>query len=424
MTLTSQQYANLTEHSYDRDGGMHQLVDKEVVLEGNTYRVLRFVDNPRTGYQGTIYQHVESGEVVVAHRGTEFERQRWHDLVKTDGAMVLARVNLQADDAVTLTRLARDYASSPSNVAQYGGPSQVTVTGHSLGGTLAQISAHHYGLRGETFNAYGAVSLDRRISTGGDRVLNHVMAADTVSSASRHYGQVRIYALAGEIDMLRAAGYANNDARLLDPRASLLAGIKGFSSHDMHLFLNVDGDKRTDRSVLDDPQTRRLAREYAPMIGKYRDDVEGMRAAVTIAARGPYGTLRDGVDALRGPLLPGELGAREDRARQMETLQAWGTFAAHARAGDRNREGRADGTESSTMFHAPLRLDARSPATEVGRLLSSAGVNDAEGMNAAMLDLQTSSYGREWKRQLEHHQQRINELVPRTESHAPAEHAR
>ncbi|KLB48520.1 lipase, partial [Xanthomonas euvesicatoria] len=54
----------------------------------------------------------------------------------------------------------------------------VTVAGHSLGGNLAQVTAHHFGLKGQTFDAYGAVSLDRRIPEGGSDVINHVMAGD------------------------------------------------------------------------------------------------------------------------------------------------------------------------------------------------------------------------------------------------------
>lgn len=350
MKLASQKYANLVEHSYDRGGEMRDLVNKEIVLEGVKYKILRFTDNLETGYQGTVYQHLDSGDIVVAHRGTEFERQRWDDLIKTDGAMVLTRVNLQADDAVALTRWARDYAEKQGELPGKRTP-EVTVAGHSLGGTLAQVSAHYYDLRGETFNAYGAVSLDRRIPEGGDRVVNHVMAADTVSSASPHYGQMRIYAQPGEIDMLRGAGYANNDARLLDPRASLVAGIKGFGSHDMHRFLNVDGEQRPDRSVLDDPQTQSLAREYAPMIGKYREDVEAMRGAVTAAARGPYGAMRDGFDALRGPVPPSEPGARADRAHETRSLPEWGAFAATAR--ERAGGGNGGGVEPVESFHPP-----------------------------------------------------------------------
>jgi hypothetical protein len=52
-------------------------------------------------------------------------------------------------------------------------------------------------------NAYGAASLGYRIPEGGDRVLNHVMAADVVSAASPHYGQVRVYATPREIAQLQ-----------------------------------------------------------------------------------------------------------------------------------------------------------------------------------------------------------------------------
>lgn len=414
MRLESQQYANLTEHSYDRAGYMRTLVNKVVELEGEKYKVVHFVDSPRSGYQGTIYQHVGSGDIVVAHRGTEFERERWHDLIKTDGAMVFTRANLQADEAIALTARARELSREIER--RTGHAPEVTVTGHSLGGTLAQVSAHYYDLRGETFNAYGAVSLDRRIPEGGDRVVNHVMAADTVSSASPHYGKVRIYAQPDEIGMLVGAGYANNSARLLDPRASLVAGIRGFGSHDMHRFLNVDGEQRPDRSVLGDVRTQALAREYAPMIGKYRDDVEGMRSAITIAARGPHGALRDGFDALRGAVPAGEPSARDERVRMASSLPAWSTFAATARARDGSDERRANGMEPAGPFHPPLKSGVRSPADEVDRLLSSASANDPDGLRIALQDLRASPYGQVWQSQLEIHRQRLAESAPRMES--------
>ena len=415
MTLASQQYANLVEHSYDRDGQMRDLVNKEIELEGVRYKILHFVDNTRTGYQGTVYRHLASGDIVVAHRGTEFERQRWDDLIKTDGAMVLTRANLQADEAIALTARARELSRDIER--RTGHAPEVTVTGHSLGGTLAQVSAHYYDLRGETFNAYGAVSLDRRIPEGGDRVVNHVMAADTVSSASPHYGKVRIYAQPDEIGMLVGAGYANNGARLLDPRASLVAGIRGFGSHDMHRFLNVDGEQRPDRSVLEDVRTQALASEYAPMIGKYRDDVEGMRGAITIAARGPHGALHDGFDALRGTVQAGEPGARDERTRTASLLPAWGTFAATARARDGSNAKRVDGMEPAGLFHPPLKSEVRCPADEVDHLLSSVRANDPDGLRIALQDLRASPYGQAWQSQLEIHRQRLAEPAPRMESH-------
>lgn len=118
--------------------------------------------------------------------------------------------------AITLTQRAVDEAKRLSDNA--GRDIPVTVTGHSLGGSLAQITAHHHGLKGETFNAYGAVSLSGyRIPEGGHSVINHVMAADAVSAASPHFGEVRVYARQQEIDTLSKAQYSNSALNLLIP---------------------------------------------------------------------------------------------------------------------------------------------------------------------------------------------------------------
>ncbi|WP_428995201.1 lipase family protein, partial [Lysobacter enzymogenes] len=114
----------------------------------------------------------------------EFKEEFIDDVLRADGGMVATRTNQQAKDALALTERAMNLARAQGT--------EVTVTGHSLGGCLAQIAAAKYGLHGETFNAYGAASLDQRIPEGGRDVVNHVMAADFVSSASHHYGEVKV----------------------------------------------------------------------------------------------------------------------------------------------------------------------------------------------------------------------------------------
>jgi hypothetical protein len=309
MTLRSQNYAELAEHSYDRKGDLAQLVNQTVTLGGVEYKILAHAGKP-SGYQGTIYQRTDTGEIVVAHRGTEFEREKFKDLIVTDGGMVAARTNLQADDAVALTRRALELAQEHGRTS--GRIPEVTVTGHSLGGTLAQVSAHHFGLKGETFNAYGAASLDRRIPEGGNDVLNHVMAADLVSSGSPHYGQVRVYTNQREVDTLERYGY-ENDRSQFDLRRPVSAAVSAISngSHDMHNFLPIDGQNHADQSILDDPQARRLAQQYDPMIDKYRADIGALRSGLTRTLRSPVGTLEDAVDWLRGPIEPGAPARRE-----------------------------------------------------------------------------------------------------------------
>lgn len=102
MTITSQDYAALADDAYvDRKVGRREPGQEEkVYLNGNQYKVLEHVDDRRTGYQGTVYQRVSTNEVVVAHRGTE---ELIKDGVVTDAAMVIARSNPQASQALQLS---------------------------------------------------------------------------------------------------------------------------------------------------------------------------------------------------------------------------------------------------------------------------------------------------------------------------------
>lgn len=284
------------------------------------------MDNPRTGYQGTIYQRRDTGEIVVAHRGTEFDREAFKDGALADGGMVLNRSNLQADDAIALTRRAVEMAAAEASEKGLS-PSAVTTTGHSLGGTLAQVSAHHFDLKGETFNAYGAVSLSRRIPEGGHSVINHMMAGDAVSAASPHFGETRIYARPEDVTTLLSKGYDNQThwsdalrpyspamwATGMTPPSTLGAAVALGGSHSMHHFVGVDASGQTDRSILADPQARSLAQQQAVQIGEYRRDVRQMRGVLTAVSRGIDGNAHDAIDTIRGPLDPGEPAQRDPR---------------------------------------------------------------------------------------------------------------
>jgi hypothetical protein len=177
-----------------------------------------------------------------------------------------ALANLQVLNAILYVaevRRVTEYAKGAT--PNYGHTPEVIVTGHPLGGCLAQITAHHFGLRGETFNAYGAASLDQRIPEGGDTVIHHVMAADLVGAASSHFGQFRLYATEREIEVMRKANY-HEDAGLATPRPVFAPLKEGFESHRLHNFLNVDAGDRPDFPALPDPyalatSTERPARQ-------------------------------------------------------------------------------------------------------------------------------------------------------------------
>ncbi|ASK90477.1 hypothetical protein KWH04_13185 [Xanthomonas campestris pv. trichodesmae] len=316
MKLTAQQYAELASDVYrkpDETGEDSQTAN----IGGILYKRLEYIDTP-SGYQGIIYQRIDTSEIIVAHRGTEFDRQPKQDGAYADGGMVAARHNYQAADAIELTRHAMQIAERQGT--RDGHTPDVTVTGHSLGGDLAQVTAHHFGLKGETFNAYGAVSLDRRIPEGGNDVINHVMAGDAVSAASKHYGQVKVYTSPREIALLEQAGY-DNTRSVLDARNPTVVIPLG-DSHRMHNFLPVDTNGHPDRSVLEDPKSQQLAQQYAAMIDKYRDDVALMRGGLTLASRSAQSmNLPDAINHLRGTLAPGAGAAEMAAKRWTETQQ-------------------------------------------------------------------------------------------------------
>jgi hypothetical protein len=285
MSLTTQQNADLSKHAYDTSvrSGIRPPGTKDFVeINGITYNILEHYNNSKTGYQGTIYQRVDTGDIAVAHRGTEVDQGMgalFRDAGIVDGSMVVRRVNPQTQEAIELTRRAIERANKEG--ARTGAIPEVTTTGHSLGGCLAQVTAHHFGLKGETFNAYGAASLGLGIPKGGHDVVNHVMATDFVSAASPHYGQVRMYASRKEVATLVGSGYENNDHFVADVRSPGPAHGAMLVMHSMHHFTNVDGDGRPDRSILADPNARRLAEHYAPMFEKFRDEQALLRSAAT-----------------------------------------------------------------------------------------------------------------------------------------------
>lgn len=147
----------------------------------------------------------------------------------------------------------------------------ITTTGHSLGGTLAQLTAYELGLRGETFDAYGAAGLIADIPEGGNQVINHVRSTDFVSAASQHHGEVRVYSPQQDIDALLDQGYANDGRRLSDLRNPLGVALGiGIEAHYSRNFL--PGNNLLGESVISEANAARYA-QHQPQVDKYRNDI-------------------------------------------------------------------------------------------------------------------------------------------------------
>lgn len=228
MPLTPQHYAELADHVYDRPTRPLRQGETFNVGQGPhglTVNVLRVVDDPRTGYQGAVYEDRRTGALIIAHRGTEFGREPWQDGALADGGMVTSRLNLQMPAAMALTQWAVEHARRhPVN----GETPAVSVTGHSLGGTLAQATAFRHQLHGETFNAYGAIGINGIPANARADVVNHVRASDPVSAANQHVGRELRYATPGDVHstatfgaFLAQGGMAHPMEAFLGPESAL-----------------------------------------------------------------------------------------------------------------------------------------------------------------------------------------------------------
>ncbi len=273
----TQQHADLAEDSYNK-----LRVGENPIGESNTlkvggidYKVLNHASNPINDYQGTVYQ-APNGEIIVAHRGTELTSAK--DL-QADGQMVSSRTNMQIPDALALTAWAINKAKEQHD--RTGLNPTVSLTGHSLGGALTEVSAYKYNLKGETFNGYGAANLDGMPKNSGHgQVTTHVIATDAVSAGGDHFGDVKIYARPQDIAMLSMAGYGkNNPLNLIEERPKTLAVASAGMSHSSSFFTGKD-------SILNDPQAQQRSQNHATAINEYRKDVHDDRAIVQAAIEG------------------------------------------------------------------------------------------------------------------------------------------
>jgi hypothetical protein len=320
MTLRPTDYAALAQDSYK-----NPILNQSVKIGGVEYTPIAYANDPHTGFQATAYDHKDASgahEVVIAYRGTEFGREPVHDGA-VDAGMVLVGVNAQTSDSMAFTQRVMTQAQERAKANGYA--LDISVTGHSLGGTLAEINAHKFGLHGDTFNAYGSAGLAQGIPAGGNQVIDYVRATDVVSAGSPHFGEVRTYATQQDIDHLSQAGY-RNDGGALSPR-DLIGEIRrdGVSAH---AIANFAPDKNG-RTIMT-PGNLALAHDNEAMISRYRNDIGNARFGVSMVTGAAENALAvDGIDAVGHSLSKVSAAAEQSSVRAYEAARETVLHEAH-----------------------------------------------------------------------------------------------
>jgi hypothetical protein len=188
-----------------------------------------YLDNLVTGFRAHVYHNKVTKEVVIAFAGTDLTDRG--DLVAI-GEIIAGQLPLQFDNAYALFQKIID------TMEARGLKAQISFTGHSLGGALAQYMA--IAVRGCPAETFGALGILHALGKLGPLynpgypypVINHVAASDPFGLSGKHLGETRYYAL-DATDFLMPVAMPYLIRRLV------IAGLMTYRGHSMQRYHHV-----------------------------------------------------------------------------------------------------------------------------------------------------------------------------------------
>ena len=137
-----------------------------------------------TGFHGAVYVHTSRKEVVIAFEGTTPPDPAY---LTTLNRFFIDLLNDVAGVALSDPQTVHAEALVKEALAKYGKDHRIVVTGHSLGGRLAQIVAASMALEAFTFNPAAVSKVTQKVvgPINPSRITNILMVSDVVNPVSK-----------------------------------------------------------------------------------------------------------------------------------------------------------------------------------------------------------------------------------------------
>ena len=263
-------------------------------------------DGYKDGFQASIYRSETTGALYGAIPGTEFKREFFQDVVKSDGTIGLARHNPQINDTIRFGNELLKMAAEDGEKLNRN--PEVYLTGHSLGGNDVQFAKFYFGsriTRVDVFNPQsiydlsGSQFVSKDVQING--LFNHCISSDPLSASSSHPGKTFIYDPGQKVSSHNMDNFTPTGSNNVDVLAEGTAALERANENGDRIALRRGATHALRTTASLTAQLPARIRDAGVLFGKY-DRYEGQAAD------------RDGVP----PYVPGAVVAQPENARKAE----------------------------------------------------------------------------------------------------------